>query len=132
MIRDHKFVKFSGCGCRDCKAEIARIAQIDRITYREDDPPFRYDCPSCGSVWGLYVKARSSEAVEMRNVRPSDWKLIEAQSSAKCTRCGKSIRLYGTFGSLGDSEPEGTVTNGAAYCWDCAEKTARVIEGMAS
>jgi len=104
MIQHRKFVKSSGKGCRECKAEIRRIGQIDRLTYREDDPPFRYDCPSCGSVWGPHMKAHSS--------------------------CGKPICLAASFGSFGDSEPEGIVINGAAYCWDCVEKTAGIIEGM--
>jgi len=132
MIRQRKFVRFSGSGCRACKAEIARIAQTDRVTYREDDPPFRYDCPSCRSVWGPFVKARPPEVVEMRPVEPWDVEFFEAQASAKCTRCGKPICLLGTFGTWGDSEPEGVVINGAPYCRNCVEKTGRIIEGMAS
>jgi hypothetical protein len=132
MIQHRKFVKSSGNGCRECKAEIRRIGQIDRITYREDDPPFRYDCPSCGSVWGPHMKAPSSETVQMRGAEPCDFELFEELSSTKCARCGKLICLAGSFGSFGDSEPEGTVINGAAYCWDCVEKTAGIIEGMPS
>jgi hypothetical protein len=132
MIRQRKFVKFSGRGCRECKAEIRRIAQIDRVSYREDDPPFHYDCPSCHTVWGAYVKARSFEVVEMRNAEPYDFEFFEALSSAKCTRCGSSISLIGTFGTWGGSEPDGMTINGAAYCLNCAEKTARIIETMAS
>jgi hypothetical protein len=132
MIRQRKFICVSGGRCRDCKAEIKRIAQTDRITYREDDPPFRYDCPSCGSVWGPYVKVRLPEAIEMHRVKRFDLELFETLSSTKCTRCGKPICLFGTFGTWGDSEPEGIVINGATYCWDCTEKTARIIEGMAS
>lgn len=130
MIRQRKFVKFSGRGCRECKAEIRRIAQIDRVSYREDDPPFRYECPSCHTVWGAYTKARSFEVVEMRDAERCDLEFFEALSSAKCTRCGSSISLTETFGTWGDSEPDGLIINGGAYCWNCMEKTAKTIEGM--
>jgi hypothetical protein len=132
MIRHRKFVRFSGRGCTGCKWEIARIARIDQVTYREDDPPFRYECPSCRSVWGPFVKVRPPKTIEMRRVEPWDFEFFEAPSSRKCRRCGKPICLFGTFGTWGDSEPEGTVINGAAYCWDCVEKTAGIIEVMHS
>jgi hypothetical protein len=132
MIRQRKFVKFSGCGCRECKAEIRRIAQIDRVSYHEDDPPFRYDCPSCHTVWGPYVNGRSLEVIEMRRAEPWDFELFEAQSSTKCTRCGRPLCLLGTFGSFGEEEPDGLVINGAGYCLNCMEKTAEIIEVMSS
>jgi hypothetical protein len=130
MIRQRKFVCVSGSRCRDCKAEIKRIALTDRVTYRENDPPFRHDCRSCGSVWGPYVKAHSSEEIEMPPVEAFDFELFEALSSTKCTGCGKPICMVGTFGSFGDSVPEGTLIEGAAYCLDCAEKTPRIIEAF--
>jgi hypothetical protein len=69
--------------------------------------------------------------VTMRTARRSDFEYFEALSSATCTHCGKSICLSGTFGTFGEQEPEGLLTNGAAYCLDCMERTVKTIEASA-
>jgi len=73
----------------------------------------------------------SLAGVKVRKVRRLQLKFCEAQADMKCTRCGKSICLNGAFGTWGESEAEGLLINGAAYCWDCMEKTAGIIEKAA-
>ncbi len=48
-----------------------------------------------------------------------------------CTGCRKSVSLLGTAGSLGESEPEGLLIEGAVYCWQCAEEAMRAVERIA-
>lgn len=48
-----------------------------------------------------------------------------------CVGCRKSISLFGTWGSFGESEPEGLRLEGAAYYWECAEEAMRTVERMA-
>ncbi len=112
------------------------MGQVERET-KGSEKLFRYECPPCHSVWCRYEKARltmltfcPTGEVEVRRVRRSDLQLLEAESSAKCTRCGKAISLLGTFGSWGESEAEGLLLNGAAYCWNCAEKTAEIEQSV--
>jgi hypothetical protein len=127
MVEHRRFEKKSGRGCFDCEGKIARLAQESSP---DEDSCFNYECSFCGSVWGPSLNSGSVSKVKLRRVRRSDLKLLEPQSSTKCTRCGKPICLSGTFGSFGDEEPGGLVINGAAYCWNCMEKTAKTIEGM--
>ncbi|SRR6266436_3681222 len=134
MIRHRVYSRVSGRGCRDCKGEIARLSMM-RKSNCENDGPSRYDCPSCHALWGRLVTSRmldiSFAGIKLRPVRRLDRKFFEAQSDAKCTRCGKPICLNGTFGEFGEREPEGLLVSGAAYCWDCVEKTAEIVEEAA-
>lgn len=134
MIRHRLFSRVSGRGCSDCKEEIARLAQIQKPN-GENDGPFRYECPSCHSLWGRFVNLRmldlSPDTVGVSRVRRSERQFFEAQADAQCPCCGKPICLNGTFGDLGEREPEGLLLNGAAYCWDCAQKTAVIVEEAA-
>ncbi|SRR5216683_3337632 len=119
MIRHQVFSRVSGRGCSECKAEIARLSLM-RKSNRENDGPSRYECPSCHALWGRLVSSRmldiSLTGIKLRRVRRLDRKFFEAQWDAKCMRCGKSTCLNGTFGNLGEREPEGLLLNGAAYC----------------
>ncbi len=106
-----------GRGCRRCKSETGRLAQMP-VLNGETDAPSRYECPSCHSRWGRVLKPRMLD-------------FFEAASQQRCTRCGKPICLNGTFGNLGEQEPEGLLINGASYCSDCMERTAEVVEEAA-
>lgn len=68
--------------------------------------PETYRCPLC--------KAR--------------WIFCEAEV---CTGCQKSVSLFVTFGDFGESEPEGVLIEGSAYCWECAEEVMRTVERTA-
>jgi hypothetical protein len=134
VIRHRVYSRVSGRGCADCKGEIARLAQKQKSN-DENDGPSRYECPSCHSVWERLITCRmldiSLTGIEARRMRRLDRKFFEAQSDAKCTRCGKPICLNGAFGEFGEREPEGLLVSGAAYCWDCAERTAAIVEEAA-
>ena len=129
MIERRRLEKKSGRGCPDCEGKIARL---DQESSPDQNASFNYECAFCHSVWGPSLDSGSASEGKLRRVRRSDWKLLEAQSSTKCTRCGKPICLSGTFGSFGNEEQDGLTINGAAYCFDCAEKTAEIIEAMTS
>ncbi len=144
------FIRHSGEGCSHCHKKVAQM----RESLRGNDRVFHYVCPFCHSAWCRQIReygtlreflARGivpdgydpkgagapTGEVEVRRVRRSDLELLEAESSAKCTRCGKAISLLGRFGSWGESEAEGLLIEGAAYCWNCMQKTAEVIEQSA-
>jgi len=77
-----------------------------KLLQSEETCPETYRCPMCKARW-IFLCPR------------------------KCTVCGEFISLYGTWGSFGESEPEGLLIEGAAYCWECAEEAMRTVERRA-
>jgi hypothetical protein len=67
-----------------------------KLLQSEDTCPETYRCPMCRARW-IFCDAEV------------------------CTGCRKPVSLFGTAGSIGESEPEGLLIEGAAYCWQCAE-----------
>jgi hypothetical protein len=48
-----------------------------------------------------------------------------------CAACQKLVSVFAAFGSVDESEPEGVLIEGAAYCWECAEEAMRTVERTA-
>lgn len=127
MIEHRRFEKKSGRGCSGCKGKIARLAQESSP---DEDISFNYDCSFCHTVWGPFLDSGSAIKVKQRRARHSDLRLLEAQSPTKCTRCGRPICVLERFGTFRERESGGLIINGAAYCLNCAEKTAEIVEAM--
>jgi len=72
----------------------------------EETCPDTYRCPICGAVWMFCVPEL-------------------------CAGCQKPVSVFSTFGSVGESEPEGVLIEGAPYCWTCAEEEMGKIERTA-
>ena len=72
----------------------------------EETCPDTYRCPICGALW-IFCDAEL------------------------CAGCQKSVSVFGTFGGVGESEPEGVLIEGATYCWECAEEAMGTVERTA-
>jgi hypothetical protein len=65
--------------------------------------PERYRCPLCRTRW-IFCDAEL------------------------CAGCQKPVSVFTTFGNFDESEPEGVLIEGSAYCWECAEEVMRTVE----
>jgi hypothetical protein len=72
----------------------------------EETCPDTYRCPICGTLWIFW-------------------------DAELCAGCQKPVSVFGTFGSVGESEPESVLIEGALYCWECAEEAMERFERTA-
>ena len=85
-------------------------------------------CRHCQRRVGVLLSEKTCPETYCCLVCRARWIFCHAEV---CAGCQESVSVFATFGSVDESEPEGVLIEGAAYCWECAEEAMRTVEQTA-